>query len=275
MHRYFWLVLLKTLLLMMPFEAHAQQDTIVKKIPVIKQSKDSKKKAVSVQKISEKALDLEQAIKDNDNPLIAKRYEQIAELLAKRGNTAKAEENYKKALDIYTRLKQNDDMSRVSRSLAKIQETQGKEKEASLNYKAASEVTTDKKLEELNSNDFRRLSNSANYDLQKGYLDSNIKILEKADKKEELSDAYVQKAETSLKSKDKAEALKSYNNAIVFVSDKPSKVIEIKNKIANVYAADNEFDKAIEINENLLKEAEKNSDFETQIKEKQLLAGSF
>lgn len=274
MRRYFWTVLLGTLLLLPSFEASAQQDTIPKKKPVIKQTKESKKK-VAPQKISTKAVELEESIKDNDNPLIAKRYEQLADLFVGRGNTAKAEENYKKALDIYTRLKQNDDVSRVSRSLAKIQESQGKQKEASLNYKAASEVAKDEKLEQLNSNDFKRLSNSSNFDLQKDLLDSNIKLLEKSDKKDELSDAYMQKAETSLKSNDKKGAILDYKNAIAFGNSSPSKVISIKNKIAGVYAANNEFDKAIDINENLLKEAEKTNDFETQIKQKQLLAGLY
>lgn len=272
MRPYFWTILLGFLLFLPLFEASAQQDTIPKKSTLIKQAPESKKKVSPQKTISKKAVALEEAIKDNDNPLIAKRYEQLAELLVSRGNTAKAEENYKKALDIYTQLKQTDDISRVSRSLAKIQESQGKQKEASLNYKAASEITADKKLEEINANDFKRLSNSTNYDAQKGLLNSNIKLLEKSDKKDELSDAYVQKAETSLKSNDRKDAIESYNNAIVFGNSSPGKVISIKNKIAGVYAANNEFDKAIDINENLLREAEKNKDFETQIKQKQLLA---
>lgn len=268
----FLTVLLGFLLLFCSFEAIAQQDTIVQKKQSAKQNNVTEKKAVPQKKMIETAKDLEKAIEKNDNPAIANRYELLAEMYAKKGNTAKAEETYKKALEIYTRLKQNDEMARVSRSLAKIQESQGKEKEASDNYKKASEITDDKKLEQLNSNDFNRLSNSVNAEQKIGYLDSNIKLLEKDSKKEELSEAYAQKAETSLKSKNTADAIKSFNKAITFSKNKPEKVIEFKNKIADVYAAKNDFDKAISINENLLKEAEERNDFGTQIKQKQLLA---
>ncbi|MGC4040696.1 MAG: histidine kinase [Flavobacterium sp.] len=276
MRHYFWTILLMLMLLIPSSDASAQQDTLVKQT---KANKVTQKKAAP-EKMSKTAIDLEEALKQNDNGLIAQRCETLAERLIKVGNNARAEEYYKKALEIYTRLKQNDDMARVSRSLAKIQEIQGKEKEASTNYKLASEITDDKSTGQLNSNDFKRLSNSANTTTDKiNYLDSNIRLLEKEsdkkDKKEELSEAYVQKAETSLKSKNTDDALKSYGQALTFSKSKPSKVIEIKNKIANVYALNNEFDKAIAINENLLKEAEATHDFETQIRQKQLLANLY
>lgn len=249
------------LLFLFPAEMNAQQDTIVKKSPM------------QQQKISKKAKDLTEALDKNDDSQIAKNYEKLAQDFIDKGDNAKAEIYLKRALISYTRLKQNDDKARVARTLAKIQETQGKEKEAAFNYKKASEVTADKKLEEINSNDYNRLQNNSNAEAKKGYIDSNIKLLEKADKKDELSDAYVQKAETSLKSNNKKDAIESYTSALA--NSKPSKAIEIKNKIADVYASSNDFDKAISINENLLKEAEKNNDFQTQIKQKQLLANIY
>lgn len=249
------------LLFLFPAEMNAQQDTIVKKSPM------------QQQKISKKAKDLTEALDKNDDSQIAKNYEKLAQDFIDKGDNAKAEIYLKRALISYTRLKQNDDKARVARTLAKIQETQGKEKEAAFNYKKASEVTADKKLEEINSNDYNRLQNNSNAEAKKGYIDSNIKLLEKADKKDELSDAYVQKAETSLKSNNMKDAIESYTSALA--NSKPSKAIEIKNKIADVYASSNDFDKAISINENLLKEAEKNNDFQTQIKQKQLLANIY
>lgn len=274
MRRYFWSVLLGTLLLFPLSDGYAQQDTITQRKQQTKQNPAIEMKARSKEKMSKTALDLEQAIEQNDNPKIAVRYEQLAEIYIKKGNNGKAEETYKKALEIYTRLKQNDDMARVSRSLAKIQESQGKEKEAYTNYKKASEVAEDKKLEQLNSNDFKRLGNSSNSVAKMDYLNSNIKLLEeeKDSKKDEISEVYVQKAETSLKSNNTDDAIISFNKAITFSKNKPEKVIELKNKIADVYAAKNDYDKAISINENLLKEAEESDDFGTQIKQKQLLA---
>jgi len=273
MHRCFWIALLVSLLLLPVSMVNAQQDTIIKQGKAVKESPYSKKKTVQQQKVSKEAYDLEQAIEKNDNPQIAKRYEQLAELFDERGNSAKAEEYYKKALDAYTRLKQNDDMARVTRSLAQHQESQGKQKEASLNYKFARDIAEDKNTEQLNSNDFKRLSNSTSANAQKGYLDSNIELLKKdSPKSEELSDAYIKKAENSWKSNDKDEAIKNFNQALTVSKNKPGKIIEINNKIADVYASNNEFDKAISINENLLREAEGNHDFETQIKQKQILA---
>jgi two-component system sensor histidine kinase YesM len=252
-------------LFLLPHEALAQQDSVPKKKAVVEKK----------MKISQKAEELKTALDKNDEGEIAKNYEDLAQQFIDKGENKKAELYLKRALASYTKLKRNDDKARVSRNLAKIQENQGKDKEASINYKAASEVTDDKKLEEINSNDFKRLSNSTNAEAQKGYLDSNIKLLEKADKKEELSDAYVQKAKTSLKFNDKDDAILNYNQALTFANSTPSKIIEIKNKIADVYASNKEFDKAISINENLLKEAEAKSDFTTQIKQKQLLAGIY
>ncbi|MGV3695846.1 tetratricopeptide repeat-containing sensor histidine kinase [Flavobacterium sp.] len=252
--------ILVLVLFLFPMEMEAQQDTIVpKKQPV-------------EQKISKKAKELTKALDKNDEGQIAKNYEDLAQQLIDKGDTKKAELYLKRALSSYTRLKQNDNKARVTRNLAKLQESLGKEKEAALNYKAASEASDDKKLEQLNTNDFKRLNNS-NTSAKKELLDSNIRILEKGDKKEELSDAYVQKAETSLKSNNTKDAIVSLNKALA--NSVPAKTIEIKNKIADVYASNNEFDKALSINENLLKEAEKTNDYQTQIKQKQLLAGIY
>lgn len=253
-------------LFLLPMEIKAQQqDTIVEK----KLAPEKRKK------ISKSVEELSTALDENDEKKIAKRYEEVADIFIKKGDNQKAEVYLKKAVISYTKLKQNEDIARVNRTLAKIQESQGKEKEAALNYKAASVVSGNSKMEELNSNDFNRLKNSSNTVLQQGYLNSNIKILEKDNKKDELSDAYVQMAENSLKTKDKDDAIQSFNQALVFANSKPSKVIEIKNKIADVYASNNEFDKALSINENLLKEAEKRNDFSTQIKQKQQLANIY
>lgn len=248
------------LMFLFPMEMKAQ-DTIPPKKSLLYESKTIKK-----------AKELTTALDKNDESQIAKNYEDLAQQFIDKGDNVKGELYLKRALVSYTKLKQNDDKARVTRNLAKIQESQKKFVEASSNYKAASYDSEDKKEEEINKNDFKRLNSSSNSEVQKGYLDSNIKILEKSDKKEELSDAYVQKAETSLKSNDKDDAIQSYNQALTFVKDKPSKVIEIKNKIATVYASKNEFDKAISINETILEEALKSNDFETQIKQKQLLA---
>lgn len=243
------------ILLLFPNETVAQ-DTI-------------KKKASKIDKV---ANELKKSLDVNDEVQIAKNYEALANTFIEKGDNAKAEEYLKKALASYTKLKLNADKTRVTRALAKIQESQNKISEAIKNYEVAGELASDKKEEKINSNDANRLKSVSNSVAQKEYSNSNIRLLEKEDKEEEVADAYVQKAEVSLKEKNNVEAIQSYKQALTFVKDKPKEIIKIKNKIAKVYAYDNQFEKAIAINTKLLEEAENNQDYSTQIKQLQALA---
>ncbi len=115
----------------------------------------------------------------------------------------------------------------------------------------------------------RNLDNPA---AQSSFVQSNIQLLEKEDKKEEVADAYIQKAEVSLQQQNKEVAIQSYEKAISYVKDKPEEVAKLKAEIAKVYASDNQFDKALAINGKLLTDAQKQDDFDTQIKQLQALA---
>ncbi|WP_035694325.1 tetratricopeptide repeat-containing sensor histidine kinase [Flavobacterium soli] len=243
------------ILLLFPNETVAQ-DTIKKK----------------TSKIDKVANELKKSLDVNDEVQIAKNYEALANTFIEKGDNAKAEEYLKKALTSYTKLKLNADKTRITRALAKIQESQNKISEAIKNYEVAGELASDKKEEKINSNDANRLKSVSNSVAQKEYSNSNIRLLEKEDKVEEVADAYVQKAEVSLKEKNNVEAIQSYNQALTFVKDKPKEIIKIKNEIAKVYASDNQFDKAIAINTKLLEEAKNNQDYSTQIKQLQALA---
>lgn len=234
-----------------------------------------KKKANFESKRIKKSEEIKMAFELNDEESIAKNYESLAEDFYSKKNESKAEEYYQKALTSYRKLKRKEDIARVVRSLAKIQESQKKYVQASSNYKVASEETSDKNLEIINTNDFNRLKNSANSGLQKDLLNSNIKILEKQDKKEELSDAYLKKAETDQLENKTEDAINNYNQALVYTVAEPEKTISIKNKIADIYLGKNEFDKALEINQSILESAEKKNDFTTQITQKQKLASLY
>jgi tetratricopeptide (TPR) repeat protein len=234
-----------------------------------------KKKANFESKRIKKSDEIKMAFDLNDEESIAKNYESLAEEFYSKKNESKAEEYYQKALTSYRKLKRKEDIARVVRSLAKIQESQKKYIQASSNYKVASEETSDKNLEIINTNDFNRLKNSSNSGLQKDLLNSNIKILEKQDKKEELSDAYLKKAETDQLENKTEDAINNYNQALVYAVAEPEKTLSIKNKIADIYLGKNEFDKALEINQSILKSAEKKNDFTTQITQKQKLASLY
>lgn len=253
---------------LLPVMVLAQQDSTV-----------ARKAMKGSSKINSTANELKKSLDANDEEKIAKNYEKLAEGFIDKGDNIKAEQYLKRALLSYTRLKRDDDKARVTRNLAKIQESQNKFREAASNYQAASETTKDKGLGRLNANDANRVQ-SASPSVQNEYVKSNLELLKKeavseTDRKEEAADLYIQKAENSMKLDDKADAIESYRQAISYAKDKPKKVIELQNQIANVYAADNQFDQAININRQLLSNAQKNGDSDTQIKQLQSLSELF
>ena len=241
-------------------------------IGMMAQDSIAKKKAMPVSKMSKAVISLEKSLDKNDEGKIAENYEQLANEFLNKGNNAKAEEYFKRALNSYTKLKRTEDKTRVTRSLAKVQENQKNFNSAIKNYEVAGALSKDVAEEKINLNDANRLKTQAAPVSQAVYVDSNIELLKKENKAGEVAEAYVQKAENSLKQKDKSVAIESYKNALAYAKDKPESVIKIKNEIANVYASDNQFEKAIGINEKLLAEAVTKQDFNTQIKQLQSLA---
>ncbi|GGF26886.1 hypothetical protein GCM10011518_40240 [Flavobacterium limi] len=225
--------------------------------------------------MSKVAEDLSVSLDENDEAKIALNYEKLANEFLNNGDNAKAEEYFKRALNSYTKLKLTEDKSRVTRSLAKVQENQKNYDSAIKNYEVAGSLAKDASEEKINLNDANRLRNSANPASQTDYVDSNIELLKKEKKSKEITEAYVQKAQNSLNLKDKKVAIESYKKAIAYAKDKPEAVINLKNEIANVYASDNQFDKAININTKLLAEAVSKQDFNTQIKQLQSLASLY
>jgi two-component system sensor histidine kinase YesM len=243
-------------------------------LPIGTMAQDSlyKSKSMPASKISKVSKDLKKSLEVNDEAQIAQNYERLANEFLNKGDNAKAEEYFKKAITSYTKLKLTDDVTRVTRSLAKVQESQKDYKSAIKSYEVAGDISENKSLEKINANDANRLRSVASPVAQVGYLNSNIELLKKENKEEEVSAAYVQKAENSLKQKNKEVAIESYNQALAYAKGKPATIIKINNEIAKVYASDNQFDKAIGINEKLLADAKTNQDFSTQIKQLQSLS---
>ncbi|MFC0076237.1 histidine kinase [Flavobacterium procerum] len=228
-----------------------------------------------VTKMKSVTKDLKKALEVNDENQIAQNYEKLANEFLNKGDNAKAEEYYKRALNSYTKLKLTEDKTRVTRSLAKVQENQKNFGSAIKNYEKAGSLTNDAVEEKININDANRLKNQSNPASQTDYVNSNIDLLKKENKTAEVTEAYVQKAQNSLQLKDKDVAIESYNKALDYAKDKPEEVIKIKNEIAKVYAADNQFDKALLINEKILAEARKNKDYTTEIKQLQSLSSIY
>jgi two-component system sensor histidine kinase YesM len=242
---------------------------------VIAQDSISKKKAMPVSKISKVSNDLKKSLEVNDEAEIAQNYERLANEFLSKNDLPRAEEYFKKAITTYTKLKLADDKMRVTRSLAKVQESQKDYKSAISNYEVAGAMAEDKSAEKVNTNDANRLRSIASPVVQEGYVNSNIELLKKEKKSGEVSDAFIQKAENSLQQKNKEVAIESYKQAIAYAKGKPATIIKINNEIAKVYASDNQFDKAIVINEKLLAEAKTKQDFTTQIKQMQSLSALY
>ena len=214
---------------------------------------------------------LQNSLKKNSNIEIAPDYERLAAGFEAKADYPRAEEYYKKALEIYTSLKNKSAMARVSRSIAKVQEQQNKLNAAALNYKAAEKISPDAKSEALNYNDFNRLKNSSNTVEQDKYVRGNIKLLENDKKTEEASEAYVKKAEIDLKSNNTKEAIKSYKKAITY-ADEPEKIVVINNSLSKVLVATSRYDDAIASTKRLLDTARAHNNLSAQIGHLQTLS---
>lgn len=253
-------------LLLFSFQAVTAQDSIKKK------SKIAPLKSSSV---NEAAKELKKSLSQDENDeKTAQKYEALAKQLSAKGEYAKAEEYLKKARDIYAKLNKKNETANANRGIAKAQESQNKTKDAIVSYESASEIATDKVAERVNYNDAERLKNSKIED-QADFINSNIELLEKEGKKEETAEAYQQMAKNSYKLNDKKAAVENFKKALENVKHKPEEAIKIKNEIAKVYASENEFGKAIEINEKLINEAKEKNDFEAQIVQMQELASIY
>lgn len=246
-------------------KAAMAQDTIKKK------SKYSPKEY----NLNQAAAELKKSLSEDENDLqTAQKYEALAKQLSAKGQYAKAEEYLKKARDIYAKRNKKKEAAITNRGIAKVQESQNKTQDAIVSYEMASQTATDKVAEKINYNDAERLKNSAP-EQKKDYIFSNIQILEKEGEKEEAADAYQQMAKANIDRNDAKAAVENYKKALENVKHKPEEAIKIKNEIAKVYASENEFDKAIEINKKLINEAKEKNDSETQIVQMQELAAIY
>lgn len=252
-------------LLLFGMKAAMAQDTIKKK------SKYSPKEY----NLNQAAAELKKSLSEDENDLqTAQKYEALAKQLSAKGQYAKAEEYLKKARDIYAKRNKKKEAAITNRGIAKVQESQNKTQDAIVSYEMASQTATDKVAEKINYNDAERLKNSAP-EQKKDYIFSNIQILEKEGEKEEAADAYQQMAKANIDRNDAKAAVENYKKALENVKHKPEEAIKIKNEIAKVYASENEFDKAIEINKKLINEAKEKNDSETQIVQMQELAAIY
>ena len=227
------------------------------------QQKSSKQETPA--EIKKAATNLERSLIKNNNPEIVRNYELLAQEFADKEEPAKAEESLLKALEIYTAANDAAGKARVTRNLARVQEAQNKLGSALRNYKIAEEATTDKIYAQLNANDYNRLKNRGNPKLEYDYLEANIELLKRRNRKAEIADTYIQQAELSLKSNDSIKALDTYELALGYAGGIPAKKIRVYDEIARLHVAGKRFEEAVPVVEKLLAEAGKAGDQNTEI----------
>ena len=243
---------------------------------VLCQAQKGSKKKAAVQSVVEA---IEEGKSDEE---VAASYEKLAKELSDKKDYARAEDYLKRAKVLYEKLKDKDKIAYTDRELAKVQEAQNKVSEAILSFDNARMNAPTSTLRQLNLNDRERLSSKNNPQNQSYFLRQNAKLLE--DKLSDTYDSYnfsaektqvyQQMAQVNKKMDNTPEAIKNLEQALVTVQDRPTEAFEIKKDIANTLAADNQLDKAITLNKELVEDARKASNAKAEIQQLQTLSSN-
>lgn len=202
-------------------------------------------------------------------------YEDLARELLNNGDTVKAEEYYGKALVYYQKTQNNKKEAELQRKLAMLQEDQKRYIDAVSNYSAASSNSVSRKMQIANSNDAQRLMNSNNPQKQLDLSKQNALIFksEKVSDPGEISRAYMQMAGSNNQLSDTVQAIENLNFALSASQDIPiEKKAQIVNSLSDIYVSQNMFDKAIDLQKNIIVESEKVNNDAAKAKQMQQLA---
>lgn len=206
---------------------------------------------------------------------VAESYEKLAKELSEKGEYAKAEDYLTRAKQIYQVRREKEKLAAVERELAKVQEAQDKRYDAFLNFGSAQANTSNKKMQQINSNDMYRVQNYNNPAVQSGYIQQNILLAEELDSKDDKVLAYRQMAQVNKDMDNAPEAIRNLEKALVTVQGQPEASMQIRQDIASTYASDNQIGKAIEINKDLVAEAKETNNPKAEIKQLQALSENY
>jgi len=207
---------------------------------------------------------------------IAADYEKVAREFIDKGEYSKAEDYFDRARKLYVKNNNKEKIAYIEREIAKVQELQDNLNAAIVSYKNASRLSQDNLLKEINNNDAQRLQNISNPQKQSTYIQKNIDLLNTVptDNDEDRAIAFSQMAQVNVEMDNKEEAVSNLQSALE-VSQKPSQSIQMKREIANIYASKDDIDKAIEVNEQILEEAEQTQDTKVQIEQLRTLSSNY
>lgn len=235
-----------------------------------------KKRSTSKSKSSvfELSRSLEQALPVDT---IAADYEKVAREFIAKKEYEKAEDYLNRARQLYVQYNNKEKAAYIEREIAKVQEWQNKYDTAIDTYQNAARLSSTAEQKELNENDAKRLQNIRDPLSQSTYIQRNIEILNTTPnfRNEEKALAYQQMAHVSYDMNDQEATLSNLQSAIDISEDEPAQTLLLKREMADVYAAGNRMDKVIDINEEILKEAEQTQDTKVQIEQLQTLSSAY
>lgn len=253
--------LLIYIVLLLPFFLYGQEEV--------------KKKSAS--KSNSAVFKLSSSLEQNaSTDSIAADYERVAREFITKNDYTKAEDYLKRAKQEYEKSNNTEKRAYIEREIAKIQEMQEDYSAAIVSFGNASRLSSDNIQKELNENDIKRLQNLSNPLSQAAFVQRNIDILNTvpAQNKDDRVQAYSQMAELNYQMDNKEVAVNNLQSALE-VAEKPSQALQVQRRMADVYASENRMDKAIGINEEILKQAEKEQDTKVQIEQLQTLSNVY
>ncbi|MBN2681276.1 MAG: histidine kinase [Bacteroidales bacterium] len=201
------------------------------------------------------------------NATISEDYYNVAMELWKTGDKSKAEQYLQKAIEFELKLKSSSKLLLYYRQLAKLQEELGKYEVAEKNYRFVS-GNSDKKIEQqINYNDAERVKNRSNSKKELDYLNQNADLMQIAQDSVELVWNYQQMAQTNKSLNENDLAIENYNQALNMTNAMDNNSILIKSEVADLMAEKKEFEKAIEIQKEVVEQSKNIASVENQIQQ--------
>lgn len=240
-------------------------------IVVFSQDSKSKKQSSGRITLDEVSRTIEEGKSDRE---LAESYIKLARELSFKEEYAKAEDYLKRAKKLYEKLNDKERLAATERELAKAQEAQNKTSEAFDSFRFAEANTTDEKMQKINALDAKRISNINSPASQKYYLQQNIELLKGTNNIDDKTLAFRQMAQVNMEMNNAPEAIKNLETALVAVKDQPEVSLKIRQEIADTYAADNQIEKAIEINRDLIAKAKETDNAKAEIQQLQNLSSN-
>lgn len=208
----------------------------------------------ATQEVVAETSKLRKAVNIKNESAEAESYYNIGETFYNNGNFPKSEEYFIKSKNIYEKLNDKQNLEKVIRKIAQSQENQNKLKLALTNYESASNIGFSNSSRAVNSNDASRLA-TPSVAKKAEAIQSNIKISEKENNKEDLATSYSQMADVNIEQNNIPKAEENLNNAYkISVKEAPQQALAINQKLTDFYVGNKNFDKAIEAKKEVLKE---------------------